>query len=61
MDGSELVREAQVDVVQESGLVRTVMLRRVECLDDILLASFPVLGRKRQISQVDYQVLRPVL
>jgi hypothetical protein len=53
MDGSELVREAQVDVVQESGLVRTVVLRRIECLNDILLSSLPVLGPKRQIFHVD--------
>jgi len=46
MDGSELVREAQVDVVQESGLVRTVVLRRIECLNDILPADRPVLGPK---------------
>jgi len=54
MNGSELVREAQVDVVQESGLVRTVVLRRIECLNDILLADLPVLGPERQIFQVDY-------
>jgi hypothetical protein len=54
VDGSELVSEAQIDVVQESGLIRTVVLRRIECLNDILLASLPVLGRERQVFQVDY-------
>ncbi|HEY5174551.1 MAG TPA: hypothetical protein VII95_03185 [Terriglobales bacterium] len=30
-------------------------------MHDVLLASFPVLGRGWQIFQVDYEVLRPVL
>ena len=59
--GSELVREAQVNVVQKPRLVRTMVLGRVEGLHDVLFASLPVLGCSRQIFHVDYEVLRPVL
>jgi hypothetical protein len=61
MDRSELVSEAQVDVVEEPGAVRAKVLVRIERLHDILFASLPVLGGCGQKSQVDEQVLRPVL
>jgi hypothetical protein len=61
MDRSELVSEAQVDVVEEPGAVRAKVLVRIERLHDILFASLPVLGGCWQKSQVDEQVLRPVL
>jgi hypothetical protein len=56
----EFIREAQVDVVQEPTQVRAIVLGRVEGLNDVLLASFSILGRGRQVSQVNQQVLRPV-
>ena len=57
----ELVREAQVEVVLKPGLVCPEMLHWVEGLNHVFFAITPVLGIERQISQVDQQVLRPVL
>ncbi len=53
LHGSEFVPKAQVDVVQEPMHVRAMVLSRVEGLHDVFLASFSVLGRGRQVSQVD--------
>ena len=61
VDRPEFVSEAQVDVVEEPGAVRPVVLVRIERLHDVLFASLPVLGDRGQVSQVDEQVLRPVL
>ena len=61
MHASELVREAEIDVVPEPRFVCAVMLNRVERLHDVVPASLPVLGRFRQVLQVDQQVLRPIL
>jgi hypothetical protein len=61
VDGSELVRETQVNVIQKPRLVGTVVLGRVERLYDVLLASVPMLGCRRQVFHVDHEVLRPVL
>jgi nucleoid DNA-binding protein len=60
IDCSELVPEAQVDVVEEAGAVRAKVLVRIERLHDILLASLTVLGRWGQVAQVNEEVLRPV-
>ena len=60
-DRPELVCQTQIDVVEEPGAVRPVMLARVERLYDVLFASLPVLGGRGQVPQVDQQVLRPVL
>lgn len=40
-------------VAEESGAVRPVVLARVERLHNVLLASFPVLGGRGQVAQVD--------
>jgi hypothetical protein len=61
MHRPKLISEAQVDVVEEAGAVRSVVLARIECLDDVLFASLPVLGDRGQAPQVNEQVLRPVL
>src|SRR5208282_409385 len=45
----------------EPRLVGTVVLGRVERLHDVLLASFPMLGCRRQVFHVDHEVLGPVL
>lgn len=57
----EFIREAQVDVVQEPTQVHAVVPGRIEGLHDIFLASFAVLGRGRQVPNVNQQVLRPDL
>jgi hypothetical protein len=56
----KLVRQSQVDVVEEPGAARSVVLVRIESLHDVLLASLPVLGGCGLVSQVDQKVLRPV-
>jgi len=58
---SESIREAQVDVVLKPGLVRAVVLARIERLHDVFLASVPVFGCGGQVLQVDQEVLCPVL
>ncbi len=50
---SELVREAQVDVVQEPTQVRAVVPGRIEGLHNVLFTSLPVLGCGWQVSHVD--------
>jgi hypothetical protein len=45
MNGSELIREAEIDVVTEPGFIRPVVPQRVERCHDVLLASVAVLGR----------------
>lgn len=49
-DRPEFVSEADVDVVEEPGTVRAVMLIGVERLHDILIGSVPVFGDRRQES-----------
>jgi hypothetical protein len=49
----EFVPEAQIDVVQEPTQIRAIVLARVEGLHDVLLASFAVLGRGRQVPHVN--------
>lgn len=56
----EFVREAQVDVVQEPTLARTIVPDGIKRLRDVFLATLPVLGRGREVPQVDQEVLRPV-
>ncbi|MGA8152714.1 MAG: hypothetical protein WB952_17315 [Terriglobales bacterium] len=59
-DRPEFVSEAKVDVVEEPGTARTIVLVGVKCLHDVLLASLTVLGDRGQVPQVDQEVLRPV-
>jgi nucleoid DNA-binding protein len=56
----EPVSEAQVDVVEEPGAVRSVVPVRIERLHDVLFASLPVLGGRGQVTQVNEKVLSPV-
>ncbi|MGC2467115.1 MAG: hypothetical protein WA517_18120 [Candidatus Acidiferrum sp.] len=44
MHSSELIREAEIDVITEPGFVRPVASQRVKRFNDVLLASFAVLG-----------------
>ncbi len=46
-DRPKFVSEAKVDVVEEPGGARPVMLVRVERLHDVLLARLAVLGNRR--------------
>jgi hypothetical protein len=48
VDRPKFVSEAQVDVVKEPSVVRSVVLVRIERLHDVLLASMTVLGRRGQ-------------
>ena len=57
--GSELIREAEIDVITEPGFVRSVVLHRVERCHDVLLASLAVFGRQREAGKMDQQVLCP--
>lgn len=59
--GPELIREAEVDIVPESGFVCPVVPQRVKRRHDVLLASLTVLRGSRQRRQVHQQVLGPVL
>jgi nucleoid DNA-binding protein len=59
--GSELVREAEIDVITEAGFVRAVLPQRVECCHDVLFANVAVFRCLRQAGKVDCQVLRPIL
>ena len=61
MHGPKPVSQTQVDVVEESGAVRSVVLVGIESLHDIPLSGLPVLRNRRKAAQVDQQVLRPVL
>jgi hypothetical protein len=60
IDRPKFVPEAEVNVVLKPGLVRPVVLVRIERLHDVFLASLTVLGRRGQEAQVNEKVLRPV-
>jgi hypothetical protein len=48
VDRPKFVSETKVDVVEEPGTIRSVVLVRIERLNDVLLASLTVLRRRGQ-------------
>ncbi len=46
--GSELVCQAQIDVVPESSLIRSVVTLRIERLEEVSLAIVSVFGTGRE-------------
>jgi hypothetical protein len=50
-----------IHVIQESSQIRTVVTKRIEGLNDILLPTFSVLRCGRQGTQMDTQILTPIL